>query len=464
MLGRGAIAEPDFQPLTAPVAQRPLRLLSDEQLARRVSAGDRGAFTVLYERHLPAIVRYCRGILLSQEDAEDAAQNAMISALESLPGRPAKLALKAWLMRVAHNEAISQMRRRRPQSSLEEAENVSIADVCQTVANRARLRELLIDLASLPDRQRGALVMRELCGCDYDEIAAALGGSEGAAMQTVFEARTALVQFDRGRNVNCDEIQRLISDGDRRALRARRIRAHMRSCSSCREFESSITRRRGDLALLFPLAAKSGMAGLLALAGLHHTRPGALTLVNRMQGVPNGMRAAALSALVAVGGGITTVDLGRSHSQTPSHVHASAPARVLAATRGRAVTATLVPVAPPRHRDAGAASPHPGVRTASAASRGAGAGGAGADESRSSPAGASAAGTPTGSSSSDTARGPIQVFSAATIEVSHAAVSANVAGAKVTVTASAPPTVSADVTPVTSAATGVTAQIAVSLK
>lgn len=320
-----------------------MRLLPDEQLARRVAAGDRAAFTALYERHTPAMVRYCAGILLSREDAEDAAQSAMVAALEALPGRPARLQLRAWLLRVAHNEAISLLRRRRPHVSLEEAEQVSIADVSHTVDNRARLRELLTDLSSLPDRQRSALVMRELCGCSYREIAGALGGSEGAAMQTVFEARSAMAQFGHGRDERCDDVQRVISDGDRRALRARRIRAHMRSCQNCSEFEASINRRRGDLAILFPLSAKGGLTGLAALLSLHHPRPDAVAVAGAMQRMPPGMRAAALSALVAVGGGITTMNLRKTVPGRPARPLASASAVPRAGAHHRPTTVGRAP-------------------------------------------------------------------------------------------------------------------------
>jgi len=64
---------------------------------------------------------------------------------------------------------------------------------------RATLGALLADLAALPERARGALVMRELGGLSHEEIAAALGMSAGAAKQAIFEARTALAEIAEGR-------------------------------------------------------------------------------------------------------------------------------------------------------------------------------------------------------------------------------------------------------------------------
>jgi RNA polymerase sigma factor (sigma-70 family) len=315
-------------------SRRSLRLLGDEQLATLIAAGEDEALEVACNRHLPALVRYCQGILHVREDAEDAAQNAMLAAVRTLPGRPARMNLRAWLFRVAHNEAISMLRRRRPSEPLEEASAAPSFDVTEAAATRARIQQLVKDLHALPERQRSALLMRELCGLGYDEIGAALGNSEQAAMQTVFEARAALLHFEQGRALNCSGIQRMISDGDRRSLRARRVRAHIRSCDLCRTFELAISHRRRDFALLLPVAATSGgLAGALRLGGFLH----------RLQGValrgltpPSGVRGAALTALVAAGGGVSAVQLahhahGPGRVAPPAHVahvvvpHPSAP-------------------------------------------------------------------------------------------------------------------------------------------
>lgn len=296
----------------------PPRLVGDEQLARLIATGDREAFAALYDRYLPALVRYCRGILLVREDAEDAAQNAMVAALRALPTRPPQLALRAWLYRVAHNEAISLMRRRHQHEPLERAAEIPGTDIGETAAVRARLRQLVSDLRSLPERQRGALVMRELCGLGYDEIAGALGSSEGTAMQTVFEARSALMHCESGRTLGCEGVQRIISDGDRRSLRARRVRAHMRSCDGCRAFEMSVSTRTRDLSVLVPIAAgKAAIAALLGALGLGgvvgRARLAGLTV--RVQSMTPGFRGAAASVVVAVGG-LTATQLVHHHQHS----------------------------------------------------------------------------------------------------------------------------------------------------
>ena len=98
-----------------------LRWRSDERLARLSAAGDEAAFGVLYERHHQALYRYCRSIVRDEHDAQDALQGAMASALAGAgtwrPGVP----VRAWLFRIAHNEAVSLLRRRRRVAALDEA-------------------------------------------------------------------------------------------------------------------------------------------------------------------------------------------------------------------------------------------------------------------------------------------------------------------------------------------------------
>jgi RNA polymerase sigma factor (sigma-70 family) len=300
-------------------------VLSDEQLAIRVADGDREAFGVLYERHLPVLTRYCRGILRVSEDAEDAAQSAMVAALRSLPGGPPKLKLQAWLFRVAHNEAVSLLRRRRPHQPLEAASDACSPAVTETAALRSRVRELLSDMQALPDRQRTALVLRELCGHEYHEIGELLGCSEAAVMQTVFEARQALTQCEDGRTLSCNEVQEMVSGGDRRSLRARRVRAHLRSCDLCRGVAVTTGRKRVRLALLGPF----GMVKLMvaALVGMTRLGDGArrarwAEFATRLQSGSPGLRAAAAGVLLATGGGVTAVKLAhrdRPATRPPHH-------------------------------------------------------------------------------------------------------------------------------------------------
>ncbi len=174
------------------------RLSSDERLARLVSRGSARAFTVLYQRHHQALYRYCRSVVRDEDDAQDALQSAMMRALAALQARERDLAVRPWLFRIVHNEAVSILRRRRPDVSLVEGLEPADGGVERTLEQRERFAALIADLQSLAERQRAALVMRESSGLSIEEIAAALSTSPGAAKQALFEARCALQEFAEG--------------------------------------------------------------------------------------------------------------------------------------------------------------------------------------------------------------------------------------------------------------------------
>jgi len=250
------------------------RLSSDEWLAKRVSMGSTRAFAVLYGRHHQALYRYCRSIIHDENDAQDALQSAMERALASLQARQRDVAVRPWLFRIVHNEAVSLLRRRRSDVSLVEDLEPADGGLEQAVARRERFAGLITDLGSLAERQRAALVMRELSGLSIGEIAAALSTSPGAAKQAIFEARSALQELEEGRAMECEAVRRAISDGDRRVLRGRKIRAHVRACGGCRDFEATIGKRTAELrALAPPLPATATTAALTREWAQRHRRP-----------------------------------------------------------------------------------------------------------------------------------------------------------------------------------------------
>src|SRR5918912_1572574 len=194
--------------LPAAARSRALRLLGDQQLAA-LAAGEAGeqAFAAIYGRYHQPLYRYCLSILRDSEDAADALQSAMTKALLALPAKRAESALRPWLFRIAHNEAISLLRRRRPHEEISDGNCPAAPSADTTAANRDRLAELVDDLNELPERQRAAVVMRELNGLEYDEIAAAFGTSPAGAKQTVYEARVALHERAEGRAMACDSVR-----------------------------------------------------------------------------------------------------------------------------------------------------------------------------------------------------------------------------------------------------------------
>jgi|SRR6188472_29951 len=228
---------------------------SDAAIAGRAASGDQRALAAIFERYHQDLYRYCAAILGNAEDAQDAVQNTMLKVLRALPGEERELKLKPWLYRIAHNEAIELIRVRRSTDPIDAETLVGPGGPADEVETRGRLRQLISDIAELPDRQRGALVMREMSGLGYEQIGEALQTSPAVARQTIYEARLNLQQMRQGREMACGEVMRAISDDDGRVLRRRDIRAHMLRCEDCRAFRGEIEDRRREFAALAPLPA-----------------------------------------------------------------------------------------------------------------------------------------------------------------------------------------------------------------
>jgi RNA polymerase sigma factor (sigma-70 family) len=243
---------------------RPLMSRSDDALRAMAARGDADAFGAIYERHHQALHRYCSLILGHADDAGDAVHNTMANAWEALRRAEPTVPLRPWLCRIAHNESVSLLRKRRADGPLDDASISSTGDLEETLELRERLATLRADLAALPERQRGALVLRELCGLSHNEIAAVLATSVATARQTIYEARLALFEAEAGRGMACDAIQRALSDGDGRSRRGRKIRAHLRTCEPCTAFAARIRRHPTELAALAPPVSTGASLGALA--------------------------------------------------------------------------------------------------------------------------------------------------------------------------------------------------------
>jgi RNA polymerase sigma factor (sigma-70 family) len=235
-----------------------------EQVAPGIDERELGEIFSAYHQQL---YRYCLAILGDRQDAEDALQETMVKVIRALPGERREIALKPWLYRIAHNESIDLLRRRRRNIPLEESDPAVGEALAEQVEKRQRLRQLIADVGALPERQRGALLMRETGGLDFEEIAAALGTSSAVARQTLYEARLGLREMDAGRAMECAAVTKAISDGDGRVRRRRDLRAHLRGCDDCRRFAEEIDSRRTAFAAISPLPAVAVAAMLRGLGG-----------------------------------------------------------------------------------------------------------------------------------------------------------------------------------------------------
>ena len=163
----------------------------EADLVRRTLAGDRSAFGALVERYAGQARRVARAVLGDPDDADDAAQDAFLSALVKLaqydPARP----FGPWLMRIVANAATDRRRRR----NVRRAEPLDPSLVGggprpDAMAIRSELGERLrTALGELPERRRTAVVLFDVEGYSHAEIAGILGIPEGTVRSEVFHAR-----------------------------------------------------------------------------------------------------------------------------------------------------------------------------------------------------------------------------------------------------------------------------------
>jgi RNA polymerase sigma-70 factor (ECF subfamily) len=177
--------------------------LADEQLVSLTKDGSLDAFNSLVERYQSSVYSLCLRLLGSPQAAEDAAQEAFLSAYRALPSF-AGGNVRSWLLRIAANESKDELRRRKrkdPAGSLNEMFDNPDAPV--EVPDPGEPLELIVErrefsehvqrsLLLLPFDQRQAVVLSDLHGYHYDEIATMTGASVGTVKSRIHRGRERL--------------------------------------------------------------------------------------------------------------------------------------------------------------------------------------------------------------------------------------------------------------------------------
>ncbi len=173
----------------------PLRLLqtqSDARLLELARAGHERAFEGLVQRYRKQLLSYCRRLLLPEARAEDALQQALLQAWIALRDGVEVRDAKAWLYRIVHNAAISALRRS-GYDYVELDESLHGAWAADSdLDRRIAVREALAGLAALPEAQRDVLLRTAVQGESHEQVAAALGLSDGAVRGLIYRARATL--------------------------------------------------------------------------------------------------------------------------------------------------------------------------------------------------------------------------------------------------------------------------------
>lgn len=177
---------------------------TDARLVRRAREGDAAAFEVLVRRYLKSAYAVALAELSDPRDAEDAVQDAFITALERLDDCRDPAAFSGWLRRIVRNRARSVRRRERIRETdaLENADRRTSLDDPVRDYDRSELRRGIESaLLTLTDVQRRVVLMHDLEGYRHREIAVELDIPEGTVRSHLFFARRALreVLGDAGR-------------------------------------------------------------------------------------------------------------------------------------------------------------------------------------------------------------------------------------------------------------------------
>ncbi|MFL6018167.1 MAG: sigma-70 family RNA polymerase sigma factor [Gaiellaceae bacterium] len=307
----------------------------------RRAPDDEAAFERLYERHVEGVYRYSLAMLGDAADAEDVTQTTFLNAYRAYKNgtRPDKP--QSWLIAIAHNVCRQRFRQaqRRPR---EVAFDEGIGDAEAAEPTGPTAEELRRALSQLPPNQRAALIMRELEGGSYTEIAKVLGISVSALETLLFRARRTLRE-QLEEQISCQEaalainrqLDGRLSMGERRALRA-----HLRACGDCHSLAQSQRAQRRVLKslVLVPLpltiahwsgaqsASAATGAGGLAAVGATTGGAGAGASAIALGGVAAKVAAVVAAGVVVAGGTYEGVKHVSPANALPKADAAAAPA------------------------------------------------------------------------------------------------------------------------------------------
>ena len=279
------------------------------------------SFERLYRRYVGDVYRYSFAVCRNAADAEDITQTTFMNAYRAFQSGQQPRSSKNWLLAIAHNVMRQRFRQaaRRP-DEVELGDTVAAAVPDEQGYSADDIRRALGELAF---NQRAALVMRELEGRSYGEIAEILSLSVSAVETLIFRARRALREQLEGA-LSCREAELAVSRQlDGRLSRAEKgaLRAHLRSCRDCASFARSQRAQR---------AALKGLAAIPLPASLGSFFGGGAAAGTAI--AAKGAAVTALGLLVAGGGVETAKHLRNGHAATATPSAAAAQPKRAAAT------------------------------------------------------------------------------------------------------------------------------------
>ena len=257
--------------------------MASSQLVEPRFASREAAFERVYREHRRDVYRYALALVGNRQDAEDATQTTFLKAFRALARDGRVENERAWLLAIAQNVCRERFRTatRRPQE-VELDPDLADAHGDEDTVSASDIRAAMDQLAF---NQRTVLILREIEGRSYAEVADAMGLSVSAVETLLFRARRALrEQLEAAeRSLGCQDVRALVSvDKVPRADRSH-VRAHLRVCAPCASHARRLRARKKVLSSLGPIPMPAG-------------------LVNALQ--PLGERMAAKAAALTVGAAI----------------------------------------------------------------------------------------------------------------------------------------------------------------
>ncbi len=173
---------------------------ADPELVAAAQAGDQGALDELLRRHYDRVHGLCRRLAGNDSDALDATQEALIAVVRGLPRFDGRAAFTTWLYRVATNACLDELRRRRRRPEPRPADDGDHGGVARSAGapaiDQSVVDRLAIDdaLAHLPEDFRVAVVLRDVVGLDYAEIATTLDIPPGTVRSRIARGRAELAR------------------------------------------------------------------------------------------------------------------------------------------------------------------------------------------------------------------------------------------------------------------------------
>jgi RNA polymerase sigma factor (sigma-70 family) len=308
-----------------------------------VRCGDDQAFGELYARYGRRIVSYVFGMVGDHGRSEDIAQEVFISALRRMRGTARPIVFKPWIYEIAKNACIDEFRRARRVREVplgsdddEERNDLPVASAGASPHAAFERRQQLDDLRGafrgLSDTHHKILVLRELEGLSYSEIASRMGMTRPVVESTLFRARRRLGQeYDEiatGRR--CEQVRAVIDTGGSKAVRGlglrehRRLARHVAHCQPCRRYawaagiDESLLKPPSlpaKIAALLPIPAfmrwrrdaankSAAISGSHPIASLQTVQAMAALADPASSVVTLGRAAAAVAAVAIAGGGV----------------------------------------------------------------------------------------------------------------------------------------------------------------